>query len=232
MLTETQIGLIIVGVLTLISSLTTLTISNYFNYKQWTKKKKVEESRKAVGQVYSPLFFILSEVAHKLGYYAGNFNSALEWGLSNERTKKRFFEWSNSEKEEKISLELINIIKTKGDLINPKDFWKDLFYYTIYFKDLEEEIQLFDEIAFKRKNIPILQKRFENLCQATVELMKIANVFVKTLEELIDQEGILKNEYERVMEKEVIQAIRHLIYKPWQDETKQSYSKFTKKYLK
>ena len=169
----------------------------------------------------------------KLGYYAGAFNSFLEEGLSNEKVKDRYIKWSKDQQEkERISLQIVNILKTKSGAISPKDFWKDLFFFAVYLKSLEEEILRFNDADFKKTNIPTLEKRFQNICKATLVLNGISVKLLATLDKLIVQEGKIPHDnYEKIMEKEVNDAIHYLIHKPWKGEIKQSYLKFIEKFL-
>ena len=165
-------------------------LSNYFSSKEWDKRKSLEETEKVVEQVYSPLFFIFYGLPKHLGYYTGVLNTFLVKGISQKKIQQSYFRWSQEQKKvEKTSLQIINILKTKSGSICPKNFWKDLFFFSDYLKDLEEETENFIEREFKKENIPTMEKRFQNICKATIKFSIIASEILNTLKELIENKG-------------------------------------------
>jgi uncharacterized protein YggT (Ycf19 family) len=75
MLPEPYGGLLLGAILTLVVSVITMFLTNYFSQKNWRSQKDFEQRRETVEQLYSPLYFLLDDLVYPLGFLNGYLNA-------------------------------------------------------------------------------------------------------------------------------------------------------------
>jgi uncharacterized protein YggT (Ycf19 family) len=75
MLPEPYGGLLLGAILTLVVSVITMFLTNYFSQKNWRSQKDFEQRRETLEQLYSPLYFLLDDLVYPLGFLNGYLNA-------------------------------------------------------------------------------------------------------------------------------------------------------------
>jgi len=131
-------GLLVGGVLTLVTSVIILLFTNRSTEKQWLMQKTFEAEDRAIEEVYSPLYFILWDLFTNFAYLSGLICATAEREhISAETLPSCFNEYKC---EGKLSKNIRETLISKLGLVNPKGLRDDLFYFFKHVESFENEL--------------------------------------------------------------------------------------------
>ena len=211
MISEPYLGLLVGAGLSVVASVITLVLSNYYSERQWKMSRNLDQIDKVVDKVYSPLLFQFSSLHRTLTvFYGGLLSSSKEEtsNLSLVRAKREFLS-------KNLSLEMKKTLLNSFGLVNPKGFREDLREFYIYLNEIEWIMERISENDNENAKVPEeISIRLRNLSDAANELNEIAIKFESFLEQLIGKSNqtISKIAYQRIFNEDLENKIEKSLY--------------------
>jgi hypothetical protein len=204
MIPEPYLGLLVGASLSIVASIITLFLTNYYSDKQWKRSRNADKSDYVTEQVYSPLLFLFSELPRTLGYLSGYLEGIAD--RTEYDDSKDILEFKDEFiANNRISVEVKSIILNKYNLISPKEFRNDLRDLVFFADQLEWTLKEIKEDDFRVDEISKTKKLLKNLSKASSVLAASAISLSGFLEELIsatDKQN-LKLQYTKFFDEKV-----------------------------
>ena len=221
MIPEPYLGLVVGSILTLIVSAVSVILANHYSERQWVKQRKLDEDKRAIEEVYSPLYLILFDMNYELGFIGGFFDSLLETGISKKQIQTGFIEWAQDyRKKEKPSQLIKSILRNKLGLIRPKDFRDEIFNLCLSLESFERRLAEIDTRTFENQEPSILEKRFKNYVKATAYYFHVSSHIRSFLDYLISNEPKVPSDhkYTKVLDITLEKKLGELLKGQYEEE--------------
>ncbi len=139
MVSDSVLILITGSFFTLAASIVSIFVQNYLSQKKEERNRDIAEKEMIIGQVYSPLNFVLMEHSHFWGKLHGNIEGIKIIGPSKLKPNE-LHEIIHDVLKNGKSEDVRKILITKLGFIKPVGFRSDLFYYFFFLDDLERRL--------------------------------------------------------------------------------------------
>jgi hypothetical protein len=213
MIPEEYVGLLVGTSLTLIVSIISMILTNYFSERRWQHQKEFEQKQETIQQVYSPLYFFLENLEYPFGVLKGSFKVDMEGKEEKIVVPEEYLEKRAKPMRDQIDhINLKRIIEKNLAVMKPPQFRKEIINFMQLLRVYEESFDMIDFHGDQNR----IRKQLEIIGQVTVYFQEIIIDF---------REFLLENILDKVIDLDKI-SYQPILTKTLSDKVMQELVKF------